>query len=532
MATSSMYMLLVLLVLTMVDSISLFPLSDDRHATAAAAYCTNSDLSMKLQPISAPVHGADNPRQNTKTWHINIDDSKAGYKQTITGFGATITDGTVSTFNSLSSSKLDALLSSLMTSSGAAFSMMRHTIGSSDLSSTATTYDDNGGKPDTNFTNFALGSQGTSMAQLLAKTIAKNSQTQVIGSPWSAPGWMKTNGVLIGNSTSNNLKTGYLDPNQTDHSSHFAQYFVKYILAFAAHGVNVDAITIQNEPLMSPPGYPSMYMYDYEQADLIQLHVGPALIHSGLRTSIWAYDHNTDVPSYPQTVIDGARQYTDTVAWHCYAGNLDWTAMSDFHAANPGVTQYMSECWTPAVDSRDWFQAANFTIGPLQNWASGVMAWNLGSDPSHGPRLAGGCSSCRGLVTIHSDGSYQFNIAYYLMAQFSKFIPRGAIVLKGTGSSLNPNTPGIQFIATTNPDDTSSVVVMNTLTEDVYVKVTLTGTGQQWSGIVPASSVVTWVLQARWHRQNSLSSTRSARKPLILTIAWAVVCWCLSTILS
>ncbi|KAI5360547.1 Putative glycoside hydrolase family 30, glycosyl hydrolase, all-beta [Septoria linicola] len=306
---------------------------------------------------------------------------------------------------------------------------------------------------------------------------------------------MKLNGALLGKTDQNNLNDGYLGPTQTNYISQYAQYFVKYIKAFAAQGVTVNAITLQNEPLWSSSTYPTMYMYDYEQGQLIQYHIGPALAKAGLSTSIWAYDHNTDVPSYPQNVLNIARQYTSAVSWHCYAGNLDWSFMSDFRNKNPGVTQYMSECWTPPVGASNWFQAANFTIGLLQNWAAGVMAWGLATDASHGPHLPGGCTQCRGLVTINKDGTYTFNIAYYLMAQFSRFMPRSAVVLKGTGSSKNQNAAGIQSVATMNPDKTRTVVIMNTFTNDVYVTLNVTS-GQPWSGNVLASSIVTWVLPA------------------------------------
>lgn len=99
-------------------------------------------------------------------------------------------------------------------------------------------------------------------------------------------------------------------------------------------------------------------------------------------------------------------------------------------------------------------------------------------------------------MTINSDGSYTFNMAYYLLAQFSKFIPRDAIILRGTGSSASSNQPSIQSVATINPDGTRTVVVINTLTHDVYTSASLTGSGVKWSGNVPASSVVTWVLPA------------------------------------
>lgn len=129
-------------------------------------------------------------------------------------------------------------------------------------------------------------------------------------------------------------------------------------------------------------------------------------------------------------------------------------------------------------------------MGPLQNWASGVTAWTLGTNDQDGPHLSsGGCGTCQGLVTI-SNGGYTFNTAYYMMAQFSKFMPPGAIVLSGTGSS-----GGMQSVASLNPDGSRTVVIENTFNNDVYVTVS-TNSGQQWSGNIPSQSVTTWVLPA------------------------------------
>ena len=207
-----------------------------------------------------------------------------------------------------------------------------------------------------------------------------------------------------------------------------------------------------------------------------------------------ANDGDIDVPSFPQNVLNTASQYVDTVAWHCYASSLDWSVLTDFKNSNPDVTQYMTECWTPA--SGDWYQASSFTIGPLQNWASGVMAWTLGTDSSDGPHLSsGGCDTCQGLVTINSDGTYTLELAYYMMAQYSKFIPTGAIILNGSGSYTYSGSGGIESVASLNPDGTRTVVIQNTFSNDVYVTVS-TSSGQEWSGNVPTESVVTWVLPA------------------------------------
>jgi O-glycosyl hydrolase len=199
------------------------------------------------------------------------------------------------------------------------------------------------------------------------------------------------------------------------------------------------------------------------------------------------------MPSYPQNVINVAGQYVDSVAWHCYAANVDWTVLTQFHETNPNIKQYMTECWTPA--SASWNQAADFTMGPLQNWASGVMAWTLGTNDQDGPHLSsGGCANCRGLVTI-ANGGYTFNPAYYMMAQFSKFMPPGAIVLSGTGSYTYSNGGGVQSVASLNPDGTRTVVVENTFSNDIYITLS-TNSGQEWSGNIPSQSVTTWVLPA------------------------------------
>jgi O-glycosyl hydrolase len=197
------------------------------------------------------------------------------------------------------------------------------------------------------------------------------------------------------------------------------------------------------------------------------------------------------VPSFPQTVLDGAGQYVDTVAWHCYASALNWDVLTQFRQSNPGVTQYMTECWTPA--SGAWNQAANFTMGPLQNWASGVAAWTLGTNAQDGPHLSsGGCDTCQGLVTINN-GEYTFELAYYMMAQFSKFIPPGAIVLSGSGSYTYSSGGGVQSVASLNPDGTRTVVIENTFDNDIYITLS-TSSGQEWSGNIPTESVTTWVL--------------------------------------
>ena len=266
------------------------PITLQPRQSSAQAFASSSDLSLALSSYSAPTLNGGNQGSISKTWQLTVDDTPSGHKQSVTGFGAAITDSTVSVFNSLSSSAQSQLLQDLFTSNGVDFSLMRHTIASSDLSPNSYTYDDSNGQVDTGLANFNLGASGNAMTAFIANAKAVQPNFLLLGTPWSPPGWMKLDNVLTGTTVNNNLNHDYVDA--------YSQYFVKYLQAFENGGAPVDFITIQNEPLNSQSGYPTMYVYADESAGLIQNNVGPALRSAGLSTQIWAYDHNTGMQPF------------------------------------------------------------------------------------------------------------------------------------------------------------------------------------------------------------------------------------------
>ena len=253
------------------------------------AYASTADGVYKISPYNAPVPGTGKPGTN-QTWTLSIDDTPSGYKQKVTGFGAALTETTVDVFNKLPRDKLERLLRQLMTAEGDGvnFGIMRHTIGSSDLSpEPAMSYDDNGGnagKVDLSLSHFNIGDRGKAMAAMLKSMRSLNPDMTALGSCWGVPGWMKEDGMLVG-AGNNTLNPAY--------GQQYGEYFAKYLKAFAVAGAHIDAITIQNEPLNNNSGMPSMVVEPTESGRLIHDFVGPALRHAGLKTEIWAYDHNT-----------------------------------------------------------------------------------------------------------------------------------------------------------------------------------------------------------------------------------------------
>ncbi|TLD11429.1 hypothetical protein PgNI_05301 [Pyricularia grisea] len=434
-----------------------------RKEASAQAFASSADGKLKFTKIDAPVLGPGNTGSGA-TWNLTMDDNTTGAKQTITGFGGSVTDATVVAYNLLLTDKKAELLRKLMTEDGANFSLIRHTIGSSDLSPAPEyTYDDNNGQEDLELRSFQLGKSGTDMVSMLKEMKALQPSMILLGTSWAPPAWMQLDRKLVGTTEKNNFDHKY--------EAQFGQLFVKYLQAYKNGGVDVDAITIQNEPLNSNAGMPSLYVFPEESGKLIKDHIGPAIRKAGFNTQVWAYDHNTDRPDYPQTVLDIAREFVPSVAWHCYAPGENWSALTTFHKRNPSVKQFQTECWTSAKQTK-WNQASWFTMGPLQNWASGSMAWTLGTDNQDGPYLPyqGSCGTCTGLFTVDRNSkTYTLRTDYYMIGQYSRYIPRNAVVHVVTGSYSWPDDTGVESVATVNPDGTRTVVIENKLKNDVHI---------------------------------------------------------------
>lgn len=338
--------------------------------------------------------------------------------QTIDGFGFTLTDGSASLISGLPSSMQNELLKELFAndSNSIAISYLRVSIGASDLSASVYTYDDMpAGQTDVNLQNFSLRKDQSDVIAVLKSILAINPDIKILGCPWTAPTWMKSNNNSIG---------GSLLP---QYYSVYAQYFVKYIQAMKAEGITVDAISIQNEPLYGGNN-PSMLMSAAEQAGFIKNYLGPAFKAASVNTKIIIYDHNADRPDYPLTVLDDAdaRQYVDGSGFHLYGGDI--SALSTVHDAYPSKNIYFTEQYTSAagdfaVDLK--WHLKNIITGSVRNWSRIALEWNLASDPYYSIHTPGGCTDCKGAITIIS--GYTRNVAYYIVAHASKFVPAGSI---------------------------------------------------------------------------------------------------------
>ena len=406
-------------------------------------WLTKANQTIKLQKQSGIL--AFNDSYNNYP-NIEVNDSQTF--QTVDGFGFSLTGGSAQVINSLNASKKQALLQELFGTSNnsIAVSYLRISIGASDLDATVFSYNDlPEGQTDINLTQFSLASDMTNLIPLLKEILAINPSIKIMGSPWSPPVWMKDNNSSIGGSL------------QPKYYGVYAQYFVKYIQKMKEEGIHIDAITVQNEPL-HPGNNPSLLMLAPQQADFIKNHLGPAFQTAAIDTKIVIYDHNCDKPDYPISILNdaAAKQYIAGSAFHLYGGDI--SALSTVRNAHPDKDLYFTEQYTPSNGDfggdLKW-HLKNVVVGSMRNWSKTALEWNLANDASFGPHTPGGCTTCKGAITVNSSSTYTQNVGYYIIAHASKFVPTGSV-------RIGSNTTGsLHNVAFKTPDGKKVLVVIN-----------------------------------------------------------------------
>ncbi len=379
---------------------------------------------------------------------LTVDDAQRF--QTMDGFGFALTGGSAQLLMRMSAAQRSALLKELFTTGGDGIgvSYLRVSIGASDMNERVYSYDDlPAGETDAEMAKFSLEPDRADVIPVLKEILAIRPGIEILGSPWSAPAWMKTN---------DDVKGGELKP---EYYPAFAKYFVKYIEGMRAEGIAIDAITIENEPL-NPKNTPSMVMFAQEQDVFIAKHLGPAFEKAGLQTKILLYDHNPDVTSYPLSILadPAASKYVDGTAFHLYGGEPG--VLTQVHDAYPKKNLYMTEQSVTGRRGEGPLAVAEpvrrVMIGAARNWCRNVLLWNLAADPQNGPHTNnGGCTGCSGAITLDGD-SVTKNVAYYVVEHFSQFVPPGSVRV---ASSEMEQLASVAFLT---PDHKIVFVVSNT----------------------------------------------------------------------
>jgi glucosylceramidase len=375
--------------------------------------------------------------------HIRLNPSRKF--QQILGFGGAFTDATCYTFNQLAPAARERLFHELFHPSEMGLSVGRICVGASDYSTKLYSYDD--GEADPDLTRFSIDHDREYILPILHQARQANPDLFLFSSPWSPPGWMKFNGTMLGGA----MRKHYLPV--------YAQYYLKFLQAYAAAGVPVQALTTQNEVDTDQDGKMPACLWGQEyEIEFVRDHLGPLLEKSGVQTKIWILDHNYSLWGRALCTLqdEKLREYANAVAWHGYYGGADM--MSKVQDAYPEIEMHWTEGGPDYTDPgylTDWCKWGGTFSGILNNWCRSITAWNLALDEHGRPNI--GPFPCGGVVTINSQSKEITRCGqYWAFAHYSRVIRRGARRFE----SHSP-VADLHHVALENPDGQKVLVVTN-----------------------------------------------------------------------
>ncbi len=366
--------------------------------------------------------------------------------QEVLGFGGAFTDAACYTFNRLDPASRENVFHELFHPSEMGLSVCRTCIGSSDYSTKLYSYDDGDADPD--LTRFSIEHDRAYILPMLREARKANPDLFLFSSPWSPPGWMKSNHSMLGG----NMQRHYMPA--------YANYFVKFLQGYEAEGVPVQAVTVQNEVDTDQDGRMPACIWPQEyEADFVRTQLGPAFERGGVKTKIWLIDHNYNLwgRAMGELEMPDVRRYSNAVAWHGYVGKPEW--IERVHSAYPDVEMYWTEGGPDYTDpnyAKDWATWSTTFTGILRNWCRCITAWNLALDEKGRPNI--GPFPCGGVLTINSTSEeISYSGQYWAFNHYSRFIRRGAHRIDSQSQAT-----GLDHVAFENPGGKRVLVLTNT----------------------------------------------------------------------
>ena len=360
---------------------------------------------------------------------VRIDPEVRG--QSILGLGASFDHASCENLARLTPERRREVVETLFhPTRGLGMNLMRVCIGTSDFTGVPYyTYDDlPDGRTDEELEMFSIAGDREHVIPAIHAAREMNPDLLLFASPWSPPAWMKKPSRLGG---------GAVEPRWY---SAYARYLLAFVRAYAAEGLPIHALTVQNEPHMTHRGYPTTAWTAQAQRDFIRDHLGPLFEREGVTTRIWCWDHNWNKPEFPRTILSdpAAARFVEGTAFHHYEGDI--AAQRQLHEEFPAKHIYFTEGSTFGVGG------AVTIVDILRNWSRSYNFWVFLLDehrrPNRGPHVAS--ATC---LEVLDDGSVRTNFDYFMYGQFMRHIPRGAVRVASTVPTGGPANVAFQDAA-------------------------------------------------------------------------------------
>jgi glucosylceramidase len=450
----------------------------DIRSAPLEVHLTAMDSGKLLAPYAKIPAGDRSPSPEAVVF---IDPSRTF--QEIEGFGGAFTEAAAVTWAKMGEENRKRIIEAYFCpGSGHGYSLCRTHINSCDFSLGNYACAEVDG--DVELKHFSLARDEQALLPMIKAALAvSKTPFKLFASPWSPPAWMKTTGMMN--------KGGQLRP---EYREAWANYFVRYIEEYAARGVAIWGVTVQNEPAATQTWDSCLYTAG-EEKDFVRDHLGPAFEKSGhgnIKIMIW--DHNRDfmVQRAAAAFSDpAAAKFIWGTAFHWYVEDC-FHNVQLLHDAWPDKKLLFSEgCQEGGPHTGEWELGERYArsiINDLNRWAVGWVDWNILLDETGGPNHVGNLCSAPILADTKNDRLI-FQSSYYYIGHFARFIRPGArrILCSTSRDRLEATACG-------NPDGSVAIVVMNRTEKPQDFEIQTLRDG--WPGSLPPRSIATYILQS------------------------------------
>ncbi|MBO5200482.1 MAG: glycosyl hydrolase [Clostridia bacterium] len=383
--------------------------------------------------------------------------------QTVDGFGASFTDTAAVVMSAMPKDELDRAMTSLFDKEeGIGINMIRNCIAGSDFAPEYYTYDDMPeGEEDWELEHFDFSHDLKQIVPLTKRAFEMAGDCSLILSPWSPPLWMKDQWIWQAKTNPELREECY---------EVYAKYLVKSIQAYEEAGLPVNILTVQNEPYALVP-WPGMHWDREVLIDFTNKYMRPALNEAGLKTKILNLDHNFNFHYEANSIMENTMESSDGIAYHWYHGQPE--QMLSSYDLFPDKLIYVTEA-SSSTNPCTIQRMANIASKIARSFRSGAGAyvlWNMALDHNGGPTYNNVNVHCSGLLVCNTEtGKVSFNMDYYSLGHFSKYVKKGAKRIHST------DTADAEFrlvnAAFLNPDGSVTTVIVNrNAEEEAFCKV-------------------------------------------------------------
>lgn len=411
--------------------------------TAMAESYVPREGEIKVKVLQSTKHQPIHEVRNTPFTHhyyalhkpIDLDAAAKKPSHDYLGVGVSMTDAACWLLSQVDAESRHKFFKSVFTKFGLNLSIIRLNCGSSDYATELYNYNEH--KGDVKMEHFSVARDEKYMIPIIKQIYNYCPDAYTFSSAWSMPGWMKDNGEMCGG----RLLDDYLPA--------FANYWAAYLKAYKQHGIDIDAVTVQNEPSTDQRGgCPATIVTAEQEITLAGKLMPQAFKKAGLDTKIWVWDHDyVGYERVAEVLADkSVKRNIDAVAWHPYSGKPEM--MQHVRKLHPNIKMHLTErgpsfAMRKEQDEKWW---ADYVFGALNNGCSSFCSWNLVLDADGQPNV--GRHPCAGMFTIDTEkGTFTESSQVRLFRHFSPYVKRGAKIL-----SIDQPDKNMIAIAFQNPN--------------------------------------------------------------------------------